>query len=65
MAKKKKKVSKISNFQKYVTKRGLTTTTVYLSKGLHAKLKQRRKKTSEPMNAIIVRGLEKELKKAA
>ncbi len=56
MAKKKKVV--------YV-KKGYTTFTMQLPKTLHTKLKARRAKTGDMMATIIIRGIEKELKKAA
>lgn len=57
MAKKKKKVV-------YV-KKGYTTFTMQLPKTLHTKLKARRAKTGDMMATIIIRSIEKELKKAA
>ena len=64
MAKKAKK--KVKNaFNKFLDKNKLTLMSVYIPKTLKAKLKQQAKKRDERMNAIVVRGLEKELKKAA
>ena len=57
MAKKaKKKVKKSAK---------ITTFTMQLPIELHKRLKARRLKTGDPMGTIIIRGIEKELKRAA
>lgn len=60
-----KKVKKLTPFQKFLKSNNLTTMTIYVPKGLKQKLKQKATKTEERMNTIVVRSLEKELKKAA
>lgn len=64
MAKKAKK-KKANPFQKFLKSNNYTMMTVYVPKPLKVKLRSYAKKTDEPMNTIVVRGLEKELKKAA
>lgn len=64
MAKKAKK--KVKNaFNKFLDANKLSLMSVYIPKTLKAKLRSHAKKTDQRMNAIVVRGLEKELKKAA
>lgn len=61
--KKTKKSKKITPLQKFLKYNKLTTMTIYMPNTLKIKLKQKAKKTNERMNTIIIRGLEKELKR--